>query len=149
MEGSWTNPWLRAGKAKGASGSWIEVVTPCQHLSGWGMHERLHKWVRQRERSSNCVMSVRAFQNDIQGSLPSEIRKCAQLFCCVPLCDPTDSTTPRTLPCQTSLSLGFSRQEYWSGLPSPTQGVIPGPGIEPASPALAGGLFTIRGIREA
>jgi len=39
----------------------------------------------------------------------------------------------------------FSRQEYWSGLPLPTPGDLPQPGIEPqslASPALAGGFFT-------
>ena len=39
----------------------------------------------------------------------------------------------------------FSRQEYWSGLPFPTQGDLPNPAIEPASPAspaLAGGFFT-------
>ena len=37
----------------------------------------------------------------------------------------------------------FSRQEYWSGLPFPSPGDFPNPGIEPASPALAGGFFTI------
>ena len=36
----------------------------------------------------------------------------------------------------------FSRQEYWSGLPFPPPGDLPDPGIEPASPALAGGFFT-------
>ena len=40
------------------------------------------------------------------------------------------------------LSMGFSRQEYWSGLPCPSPGDLPDPGIEPASPALAGGFFT-------
>ena len=35
-----------------------------------------------------------------------------------------------------------SREEYWSGLPFPFPGDIPDPGIEPASPALAGGFFT-------
>ena len=47
--------------------------------------------------------------------------------------------------CQAPLSMGFSRQEYWSGLPCPLPGDLPYPGIEPASlmsPALAGGLFT-------
>ena len=47
--------------------------------------------------------------------------------------------------CQAPLSLGFSRQEYWSGLPYPPPGDPPDPGIEPRSlmsPALAGGLFT-------
>ena len=36
----------------------------------------------------------------------------------------------------------FPRQEYWSGLPFPSPGDLPGPGIEPVSPALAGGFFT-------
>ena len=37
---------------------------------------------------------------------------------------------------QVSLSMGFSRQEYWSGLPFPSPGDLPEPGIEPRSPAL-------------
>ena len=47
--------------------------------------------------------------------------------------------------CQAPLSMEFSRQEYWSGLPWPTPGNLLDPGIEPrslVSPALAGGLFT-------
>ncbi|ELR60425.1 hypothetical protein M91_18992, partial [Bos mutus] len=46
---------------------------------------------------------------------------------------------------QAPLSMGFPRQEYWSGLPFPTPGDLPDPGIKPASlvsPALAGGFFT-------
>ena len=43
---------------------------------------------------------------------------------------------------QASLSMGFSRPGYWSGLPFPPPGDFPNPGIEPASPALAGRLFT-------
>ena len=43
---------------------------------------------------------------------------------------------------QASLSKGFSRQAYWSGLPFPSPGDLPDPGIEPKSPALAGGFFT-------
>ena len=37
---------------------------------------------------------------------------------------------------QVSLSMGFSRQEYWSGLPFPSPGDLPDPGTEPRSPAL-------------
>ena len=40
------------------------------------------------------------------------------------------------------LSLGFSRQEYWSGMPLPTTRDLPGPGIKPTSPTSAGRLFT-------
>ena len=50
--------------------------------------------------------------------------------------------TPRTLTHQISLSMGFSRQECWSGLPFPTLGDFPGPGTEPTSPALAGRFST-------
>ena len=44
--------------------------------------------------------------------------------------------TPWTVVYQASLSIGFSRQEYWSGLPFPSLGDLPNPGIEPWSPAL-------------
>ena len=51
-------------------------------------------------------------------------------------------TTPWATACQASLSMGFPRQEYWSGLPGPSPGDFPDPGMEPVSPALAGGFFT-------
>ena len=38
--------------------------------------------------------------------------------------------------------MGFSRQEYWSGLPFPSPGDLPDPGMEPTSPALAGRFLT-------
>ena len=53
------------------------------------------------------------------------------------------SATPWTVPYQALLSMGFPRQEYWSGLPLPSPWDLPDPGIEPMSPALAGGFFTL------
>ena len=50
---------------------------------------------------------------------------------------------------QAPLSTGFSRQEYWGGLPFPPPGDLPDPGIEPMSPALAGRFFTITDTWEA
>ena len=44
--------------------------------------------------------------------------------------------TPWTVACQAPLSMGFSRQEYWSGLPFPSPGDLPDPGIKPGPPAL-------------
>ena len=44
--------------------------------------------------------------------------------------------TPWTVVCQAPLSMRFSKQEYWSGLPFPSPGYLPNPGIEPGSPAL-------------
>ena len=44
--------------------------------------------------------------------------------------------TPWALACHAPLSVGFSRQEYWSGLPSCSPGDLPDPGVEPGSPTL-------------
>ena len=49
---------------------------------------------------------------------------------------------PWTIAHQVPLSIGFSRQEYWSGLPFPSPGDLPGPGIKPVSLALAGRFST-------
>ena len=48
----------------------------------------------------------------------------------------TTLSTPRTIALQASLSMGFHRQENWSGLLFPSPGDLPNPGVEPGSPAL-------------
>ena len=50
--------------------------------------------------------------------------------------------TQWTVACQVLLSMGFARQEYWSGLPFPPAGCFSNPGIEPTFPALTGLFFT-------
>ena len=54
---------------------------------------------------------------------------------CLTLCGPVDCSPPGS-------SVGFPRQEYWSGLPFPSPADLPDLGIEPSSPAMAGGFFT-------
>ena len=49
---------------------------------------------------------------------------------------PLTLVTPWTVACQAPLSMGFSRQEYWSGLPFPSPGGLPDSGIKPQSPVL-------------
>ena len=57
----------------------------------------------------------------------------------------SSSLTPWTVACQSSLSMGLSWQEYWSGLPFPTLGDLPEPRMElHVAPALAGGLFSTK-----
>ena len=51
------------------------------------------------------------------------------------------SVTEWTIACQAPLSMEFSRQEYWNGLPFPTSGDLSDPGIKSASPELAGIFF--------
>ena len=54
----------------------------------------------------------------------------------------SDSVTPWTVDCPAPLYMGFPRQEYRRELPFPSPGDLPDPGIEPTSPALAGGFLT-------
>ena len=71
----------------------------------------------------------------------------AQSFSCVRL-----FATPWIVARQVPLSMEFCRQEYWSGLPCPSPGDFPNPGIEPKSlksPALAGKYFTTSATWEA
>ena len=68
---------------------------------------------------------------------------CAQSLSCVWL-----FATPWAVARQAPLSMGFSRQEYWSGQPSPTAGDLPDPGIEPTSlaiPSMTDRFFTTSG----
>ena len=78
-----------------------------------------------------------AFSPDVHVSsmvFPVVEHACAHILSCfsrVRLC-----ATLWTVVCQAPLSLGFSRQEYWSGLPCPPPGDLPNPGIKPVSSAV-------------
>ena len=63
-------------------------------------------------------------------------------ICCLVAVTSDSFATLLTMAHQAPLSMGFPRQEYWSGLPFPSSGDLPNPGIELLSPALAGGFFT-------
>ena len=70
-------------------------------------------------------------------SAACQVKVKVKLLSCVRL-----FATPWTVAYQTSLSMGFSRQEYWRGLPFPSPGDLPDPGIEPRSPALQADALT-------
>ena len=77
---------------------------------------------------------------------------CAHARICPSCSVVADPLWPHGLVCQVPLSMKFSRQEYWSGLPFPSPRDLADPGIEPvslASPLLAGRFFTMWGTREA
>ena len=80
--------------------------------------------------------------NDLAQGRP-QVRVCSAV---------SDSATPWTIAHQAPLSMAFSRQEYWSGLPFPTPWDLPDPRMElksQASPALAGGFLTTGATWEA
>ena len=84
------------------------------------------------------------FLKELKIELPCAVLCCAKLLQpCLTLCDLMDCSL------QAPLSMGFSRHEYWSGLPCPPRRDLPDPGIEPASPALAVGFFITGTIWEA
>ena len=87
------------------------------------------------------IMDLKTATSDLNaGSETSVVCICV----CVCACSVVSNyfATPRTVACQDPLTMEFSRQEYWSGLPCPPPGDLPDPGIKPVSPPLAGGLFT-------
>ena len=88
-------------------------------------------------------MSNQNLDIDNQSELLNHLSCCGFILCitrmtfvcevtqsCLTLCDPW------TVAYQAPPSMGFSRQEYWSGLPFPSPEDLPHPGIEPGSPAL-------------
>ena len=85
----------------------------------FALHPLSFSWLKHK----NISWAIRRHLEAVRAE--SEV---AQL--CPTLCDPMDCT------CQAPLSMGFSRQDYWSGLPFPSPGDLPNPGIEPGSPAL-------------
>ena len=66
-------------------------------------------------------------ERGIKWNLYRKVWKCQSLSCVWVF------ETPWTIACQASLSIEFSRQEYWSGLPFPSPGNLPNPGIKPVS----------------
>ena len=76
-----------------------------------------------------CTDSAK-IEGKILACVHAQSLTCVQLF-----------ATPWTVAHQAPLSMQFSRQEYWSGLPFPSERNLPDPGIEPRPPALAGEFF--------
>ena len=68
---------------------------------------------------------------------------CVCVCVCVSRPVVSDSATPWTVAYQKPQSMGFSRQDYWSGLPFPSPGYLPGPGIEPRASCIVGRRFSI------
>ena len=96
-------------------------------------------WCEHTRQELDCL-SAHLLVGRLTQRIPNRMWVRAQsLQSCLTLCNPMDCSP------QTPLSMGFSRQEYWSGLPFPTLRNLPNPGIKPGSltsSALAGGFFT-------
>ena len=79
--------------------------------------------------SKQCLIFIRSFIQEVSIAYPL----CPELCCAQSLSRIHLFVTPWTVACQATLSLGFSRQKYWSGLPCPFPGDLLNLGIEPRS----------------
>ena len=114
---------------------WIDFGGFCFWLSSTTLDIffQLVKIVNECERESqSCPTLCDCMNYTVHGVLQARILEWVKVKCSVV----TDSATPRTVACQAPPPMGFSRQECWSGLPFPSPGDLPHPGIEPGSPAL-------------
>ena len=93
--------------------------TPCEHLICTQHHDSHWRCKQKRQK----FLPTWRFRSN--GESEVKLLSCVQLF-----------VTPWTVAHQAPLSMGFSRQECWSGLPFPSPGDFPSPGIETGSPAL-------------
>ena len=106
-------------------------------------------WTLVRNAHFHILLRIYWIRNSGVGIQPSVIKKKKKrlsswlwpsqpLFCCfvAKLC--LTLWDPWTVACQALLSVGFHRQECWNGLPFPSPGDFPNPGMEPMSPALTG-----------
>ena len=99
-------------------------------------HSETEAWYRGKKANISCCkhMEVAALflhKTTIKQPLTQEVGggDLVTKYCLTP-------ASPWTVACQNPVSMGLSRQEYWSGLPFPSPGNLPYPGIEPGSPAL-------------
>ena len=120
----WFFFFFSKGKRMDSQASWVRDLT-------------LHLFSKQKE----IFLSNHREIKTKKGIGMTQMRECLLgCFSCVQLI-----VTLQTIACQAPLSMGFSRQEYWSGLPCLHPGDLPNPGIEPVSlmsPALAGRFLT-------
>ena len=94
---------------------------------------------------SDCMRALPEVRQSRNQKSPSSFNHLVAWCCAKSLSRVWLSVTPWTVAHQAPMSMGFSRQEYWSGSPFPPPGDLPDPGIEPSSlrsPVLAGGFFT-------
>ena len=120
----WT--WLWA-----SSGSWWWTRKPVL-LQSMGSQRAGHKWTTEQQQLTFSALWLTRSLHTIY-IIPLTTLYSA---CCLALNHVWLLMTPWTVARQAPLSMGFSREEYWSGLPFSSPGDLPNPGIEPGSPAL-------------
>ena len=112
---------------------WLDGITNLMNMT----LSKLQELVMDREVWRATLHGVTKSQTQLSNWIEAGCLKIViSTQSCLTLCDPVDCSLPG------SSILGFSRQEYWRGLPFPSPGDLPNPGIEPGSPALQADALT-------
>ena len=118
----------------------------CQHQAlPWALFPVAEVLHQAPKSNSSRILSPTLFCINYHQKIKIKNRRTHNLLhvCSVTkLCLSDSFATPWTAACQAPLTMGFSRQQHWSGLPFPPPGDLSNPGIELMSPALAGGFFS-------
>ena len=128
----WTVQWHRVEVWGVSFGSYVFRSDSLILLDSNIFEDKAIDWNQREERSSLWDFSSHSCGDFLLLEVIYIFRQVKMLVAqsCLTLCDPTDCSHP------SPLSTGFPRQEYWSGLPFPSPGDLPDPGIEPGSLAL-------------
>ena len=117
------NPWVRKSPRRRKWQS-TQILLPGKS-HGQRSLVGYSPWGRKSETQLSTHIKLWPVVGEIRKGLKVKLLSCVRLF-----------ATPWTVAHQASQSMEFSRQEYWSGLPFPSPGDLPNPGIEPRSPTL-------------
>ena len=128
----------------------LECRALLKKLFMWGFITAHMNFLHSTLRSHSCLrlgFPIRRFW-DKASRANSSFAMCVRVCVCVCVCvcDTCDPVTSRTAVCQAPLSMGFSRQKYWSGLPFPSPGDLPDPGIQLS--CIAGRFVTVNHRQE-
>ena len=130
---SWASGWVKAARPKGACATEPCPFHVCVYVPGQG-EDSLPR--ATREPDSWADRNVPSWGGGYKGECNCQkFRNCTHNIV-KSLSHVRLFVIPWTVAYQAPLSMEFSRQEYWSGLPFPSPGDLPHPGIEPRSPAL-------------